>query len=43
VGGYWTKDLRLTAGLYLVFLGLAVWGWRAWRASLAVEREAGHA
>ena len=43
VGVYWTKDLRLTAGLYLVFLGLAVWGWRAWRASLAVEREAGHA
>ncbi|GAB1489870.1 nicotinamide riboside transporter PnuC [Opitutaceae bacterium] len=36
VGVYWVKDLRLTTGLYIVFLGMAVWGWRAWRAS---ERE----
>ena len=38
VGVYWTKDLHLTAGLYVVFLGLAVWGWRAWRASSRVEQ-----
>jgi nicotinamide mononucleotide transporter len=30
VGVYWVKDLHLTAGLYLVFLGMAVWGWREW-------------
>ncbi len=42
IGVYWVKDLRLTAGLYLLFLGLAVWGWVAWRASLA-ERKVGHA
>jgi nicotinamide mononucleotide transporter len=34
VGVYWSKDLRLTAGLYVVFFGLAVAGDRAWRRSL---------
>lgn len=31
---YWVKDLHLTAGLYVLFLGMAVWGWRAWAGSL---------
>ncbi len=31
IGVYWAKDLRLFAGLYAVFFGLAVAGWRAWR------------
>jgi len=39
IGLYWTKDLRLTALLYAVFLGLALWGYASWaaarRASLA--------
>lgn len=32
---YWSKDLPLTAGLYAVFLGLALSGLLAWRRSLA--------
>ena len=35
VGLYAAKDLWLTAGLYLVFLGLATWGLIAWRRALA--------
>jgi nicotinamide mononucleotide transporter len=31
IGLYLAKDLYLTAGLYLVFLGLATWGWFEWR------------
>lgn len=31
IGLYAAKDLWLTAGLYLVFLGLATWGLVAWR------------
>jgi nicotinamide mononucleotide transporter len=34
------KSLWLTAGLYLVFCGLAVMGWRQWRASLQERTEA---
>jgi nicotinamide mononucleotide transporter len=34
VGLYVFKGLYLTAALYVVFLGLAVLGWSAWRASL---------
>ena len=34
IGVYWAKDLRLTSGLYLVFWGLALWGWREWRRSV---------
>jgi len=30
MGVYWAKDLRLTSGLYLIFWGMALWGWRAW-------------
>ena len=31
IGVYWAKDLRLTSGLYLVFWGMALWGWLEWR------------
>lgn len=34
VGVYWAKDLRLFAGLYLVFFGMAVAGHVAWRRAL---------
>lgn len=42
IGVYWVKDLHLTAGLYAVFLGMAVWGWKAWRDSRR-ENEVSHA
>jgi nicotinamide mononucleotide transporter len=31
IGIYWAKQLHLTAGLYVVFLVLASWGWREWQ------------
>jgi len=34
IGVYWVKDLRLTSGLYLIFWGMALWGWQAWRKSM---------
>lgn len=34
IGVYWVKDLRLFAGLYLGFLGLAVAGHLTWRRAL---------
>lgn len=34
IGVYWAKDLRLTSGLYLVFLGMAVAGHLAWRKTM---------
>lgn len=34
LGVYWAKDLRLTSGLYVMFLGMAVAGHLAWRKSL---------
>jgi nicotinamide mononucleotide transporter len=34
VGVYWAKDLRLTAGLYVIFWLMALWGWRAWRRAM---------
>jgi len=37
VGMYLYKALFLTAGLYAVFLGLAVVGLRAWRRSVEVQ------
>lgn len=37
---WWTAGLRLTAGLYLVFLGLAISGWLAWRRDLRAHRAA---
>jgi nicotinamide mononucleotide transporter len=35
VGLYWSKDLPLTAVLYAGFVGLAIYGWRAWQHDLA--------
>jgi nicotinamide mononucleotide transporter len=37
VGVYWAKDLRLFAGLYGLFFGLAVAGHVAWRRTLRRE------
>lgn len=34
VGVYWAKDLRLYAGLYAVFFGMAVAGHLAWRRAM---------
>lgn len=34
IGVYWAKDLRLFAGLYALFFGLAVTGHVAWRRTL---------
>lgn len=36
VGVYWAKDLRLTAGLYVIFWLMALWGWREWRRTMPV-------
>lgn len=41
VGVYWAKDLRLTAGLYVIFFAMAVAGDRAWRKSWQGGQEAG--
>ena len=37
IGLYLGKSLYLTAGLYAVFLGLAIWGWREWRRVWSVQ------
>src|SRR4051812_16059577 len=37
VGVYWTKELPLYAGLYLVFLGMAVAGHRAWQRDMSAD------
>lgn len=37
VGVYWAKDLRLTAGLYVVFFAMAVAGHRAWKNSMVAD------
>lgn len=34
IGVYWAKDLRLTAGLYAIFLAMAVAGHVAWRKAM---------
>jgi nicotinamide mononucleotide transporter len=34
IGVYWVKDLRLTAGLYVIFWLMALWGWREWRRTM---------
>lgn len=35
VGVYWAKDLRLTAGLYVIFFAMAVAGHIAWRRTIS--------
>jgi nicotinamide mononucleotide transporter len=35
VGMYWHRDLYLTSGLYVVFLGLAAYGYWQWRREIA--------
>ncbi|MBD2722923.1 nicotinamide riboside transporter PnuC [Hymenobacter armeniacus] len=35
VGMYWHRDLYLTSGLYVVFLGLAAYGYWQWRREVA--------
>jgi nicotinamide mononucleotide transporter len=37
IGVFWTKDLRVTAGLYTLFWIMALWGWREWRASMKMQ------
>ena len=37
VAAYWKAELAFTAFLYAVYLGLAVWGWRAWRRAERVQ------
>ena len=36
VGMYWHRDLYLTSGLYVVFLGLAAYGYWQWRREMAL-------
>lgn len=36
IGVYWAKDLRLTAGLYVIFWLMALWGWREWARTMPV-------
>ena len=36
VGMYWHRELYLTSGLYLVFLGLAAYGYWQWRREMAL-------
>lgn len=46
VGVYWAQGLALLAGLYFVYLGMAVAGWLAWQRSMhdgAAAAEAGPA
>lgn len=38
VGVYWAKDLRLTAGLYVIFFAMAVAGHLAWRKTMATAK-----
>ncbi|MFU8814569.1 MAG: nicotinamide riboside transporter PnuC [Pseudomonadales bacterium] len=35
VGVYWSQGLPLYAGLYFVYLAMAIAGWRAWKRSMA--------
>ena len=41
VAAYWKADLAYTAFLYLIYLGLAVVGWRTW--AVARKRDGGGA
>ncbi len=37
---YWLAGMQFTGCLYLVYLGMAVIGWRQWRRALAMQDEA---
>jgi len=37
VGNYWIKELHVTAGLYVLLLGLATWGFFTWRKSMNAQ------
>ena len=37
IGVYAAKGLYVTTGLYAVFLGMAVWGFLAWRRAYSVQ------
>lgn len=37
VGVYWVQALPLYAGLYLVYIAMAVAGWRSWQRSMAAQ------
>ena len=41
VGMYWHRELYLTSGLYLVFLGLAAYGYWQWRREMALVAPGG--
>lgn len=43
VGVYWAQDLPLYAGLYFVYLGMAVAGWRTWKRSMELAPTPAHA
>lgn len=43
VGVYWAKDLQLYAGLYLLFLAMAVAGHRSWQRSIRAGRHCAEA
>lgn len=38
IGHYWNMGLHLTSGLYLVFLGMAIWGLVEWRRVYKADR-----
>lgn len=41
IGLYWHKELYWFTGLYVVFLGMAVWGLVEWRRAEARQRDSG--
>ena len=34
---YWSAGLVFTSFLYLVFLGMGIWGWRSWYQAMQAE------
>jgi len=40
IGVYWARDLRGFAALYLLFLGMAIWGHVSWRRTMEEPRDA---
>lgn len=35
IGLFWVRGLQLTAGLYVIFWVMALWGWREWRRTMS--------